>query len=382
MPIEHSLPPFRILWVEDDVEFINLWTGFLNLDADRLTGETGRKIEITTAHNQEDADEKLRTAPPGGYDLVLLDWQYPAKRGETADSYRGMDWLPTVRHEQPQTPIAIVTNFPTEQGLQPAVRALRDDGADEVIPKTVGWSEALERLQRALLHRQNATRLASTVIPYLSNVARITAEDLQLAVGRARAKMQSVGLSSAGGTSNSEKAFETLAEEIEQIGGRLPRQIKAQLEEVDCAQLAKYEAAMLEAQLPRRITVRAEGKCIARTYREDLRDAFREIVQNAIDAVHETDSFPPHPAVEVDVVGDQTKHSVQIAVLDKGRGFSTDASKSLYAPENCHWARDRHRHKGMGLYVAKRMMLAVGGSIDVVSSGAGSTVTLEVRDWS
>jgi anti-sigma regulatory factor (Ser/Thr protein kinase)/CheY-like chemotaxis protein len=376
---EQELPPFQILWVEDEIELFRPGLQGLHQDRDKLTGIPGRSISVCHARTQKEADQRIAEAPPGGYDLILLDWKYPRDEGLPKE-YLGLEWLPTLREAQPLACIAVLSGFATDFNLGPAVAALRDNGADEVIPKTIGWDETIDRLQKALAHRCRENSLPQRTKPYLSNVVRITAEDLQLAVGQARAELQLSDLGPGHRIGQASEILERLAQEVEKIGRRLPGEVKAELERVDCVLLAKQAVSRYLWERVHPIPVTASENCFVRTYRKDARNALNEILQNAVDAVNEVEPFPSYPAVRVDLKK-QGNH-VEITVSDRGRGFNEDAKKDLYKPDNCHWTKDEARHKGMGLYVTHRMMLAVGGRVEVESSKEGSKVTLVVPDWS
>jgi len=382
---EQKLPPFQILWVEDNTDVFNPGLQGLEQDKDKLTGIPGRPISISSARTQKEADQRLAEAPPGGYDLILLDWKYPRNEGQPTE-YLGLEWLPTLRKEQPLACISALSGFANDFNLKPAVAALRDNGADEVVPKGIGWDEMVERLRRAIAHRQAKNRLAQTTRPYLSKVARITAEDLQLAVGKARADLQASDLGPSDSTRQACDILERLARDVEKIGKRLPGQVKTELEDVDCVLLAKEASARyVVGRIPHPILVAAEENCDLRTYREEIEDALNEILQNAVDAVDAVELPPALPAVRVDlrkVYRKELGNCVEIAVSDMGAGFDEDAYSSRFKPDNCHWTKDKTRHKGMGLHIAHRMMLAVGGDVEVKSSEEGSKVTLVVRDWS
>jgi anti-sigma regulatory factor (Ser/Thr protein kinase)/DNA-binding NarL/FixJ family response regulator len=377
-----QLSPFQILWVEDRIELFKPGLQGLHQDKDKLTGIPGRPIRVRNARTRKEADQSIAEAPPGGYDLVLLDWKYPMDEGQP-EEYLGLKWLPVLREEQPLACIAVLSSWATDFNLGPAVAALRDDGADEVIPKGIDWDETVERLRRAIAHRSIRNGLAQTTKPYLSKVARVTAEDLQLAVGRARADLQAAGTGDP--ARRASQILEGLAREVERIGKRLPGKVKAELEDVDCVMLAKEVAAGHVGQIRHPIPVAAEESCIVRTYREEIRDALNEIVQNAVDSMNEAETFPTAPAVRVDIRKSDLEDlgkCVEIAVSDKGMGFHARAWASRCRPDNLHWTRERDRHKGMGLYVTHRMMMAVGGRVELESTKDGSKVTLIVRDWS
>jgi DNA-binding NtrC family response regulator len=125
--------PFHILVVEDDVEFHDDVIELLKADAAYLAG--AGQLKVYLAENQAEADRAIMEAPPGGFDLILLDRQYPQQKGDKPE-FLGDTWLPKLRELQPNAAIVILTNF---AGLLEAVEMVRDYYADEFIQKNDKW---------------------------------------------------------------------------------------------------------------------------------------------------------------------------------------------------------------------------------------------------
>lgn len=71
--------------------------------------------------------------------------------------------------------------------------------------------------------------------------------------------------------------------------------------------------------------------------------------------------------------GTGTSDYFTIRVADSGRGMTEEQKKKLFMP----FARSRRDGTGIGLSVAKYVMDAMGGSIEVISEyGAGTAVTM------
>ncbi len=376
------MEPFNVLIVEDDPDAIYIWTNHLQLDAAKIAG-SGRPLAIRNVSNQSAAEEAIRTAPPGGYSLILLDLRYPRDSSTQEVEFLGDKWLPALRKTQPDAAIVIVTGWAYEHGLKRAVDALRDHDADEFIPKERPWEESLPRLISAIRHRRQK-RMRK--MPFLSNVARTSAEDILAAVSRARGRFQRFGsdLSSDAAIMCEEdpgEVFDSLQKELHQITTTLCGRMADAPESFDCADLASDEAAIFEAQLGSPIAVEIEGNTEVCTYREDLRTALREVLQNSIDAVVQTDSISDG-AVVISVKRESGNESVTISVRDKGIGFSKAALDTLFQPAHSYWNRDIERHKGMGLYVARRMMHSIGGDLEGANrNDGGAEVHLRIRDW-
>ena len=377
---------FRVFVIEDDLITVEIWKRFLAEDRVKLTGDPDRQLEIHEAKCQVEADRVLSEAGEEGFDLVMLDLSYPRDEDPASEDFLGYEWLPKLRETLPGAAIAVITSHVVEGNFRRAVDALLNKGADEFIPKGIKWDELLSRLRGALKHRRVAKELALNARPHLSNVARTSAEDLQLAVSRARGLLHGVELNlrarSPELTAAVRGVFDGLAADIQQVGRRLVGQVRERLEDVDLDQLLREQALRFSAQIGQDIVVRERGGCVMRTYRDDLVNAMTEVLQNAIDAVKESEVLPIE-AIWAEIIHDGKSDVATVHVCDKGSGFRAGAYEHRFEPENSHWSRDRYRHKGMGLYVARRMMLAVGGDIEVGAPepGLGGSVKLKIRDW-
>jgi signal transduction histidine kinase len=369
------MEPYFILIVDDDQLRVDHLARLLRKEASRLTGQRDRLLSIRTAENQQEADEGLTEAPPRGYDLIILDRKYPSAPGHYA-TFLGDEWLPKLRAGQPNATIAIATAYASEEFMEKAVEALKDFGADEFLPKTVDEEETINRLIKAIrrprLRRQPAA-------PHLSNVARVTLEDLHLAFSKARARLRTLDAGV-----EVEELFRELQDTEERIAGRFLAPQSSEevgLRDIDMLQIIKEEVRFFEGLFAKgRMFVEPATVYTVRTYVTDLRDALREVLQNAVDASMEEDLMKPEISVSV-------RRSVKPAftdvyVSDQGPGFSDEALAKIYQPGYSFWKQGDKRHKGMGLYVARRMMQAIGGDIRYEKPPhKGATIVLSVRDW-
>ena len=285
-----------------------------------------------------------------------------------------------------------MTSYGYDGHLERAASALQDGRADEFIPKDAPWNETVRRLQAALIHRRTTRQLATLRADVAadaarsnarSNVERTVSEDLLLALNRAEGRLERLG-SQSGATLPAEsvsQAFSELRTEVEGITKRLHGRFENSPVEVQCCEFVEEQCLFFEPQLKKRITTTCSGDSTVFTYGEDLKVALHEVLQNAADAVAELDVPPPDP-VSVSVERNAGLNSVIISVRDRGRGFDPEAMAKLFEPGSTFWARDKERHKGMGLYVARRMMYAIGGDLEIRSVADGGTeVRLIVKDW-
>lgn len=387
---------FQILIVDDDLEFCDDMQRLLEGDSKHLVGSRFPLI-IHRATNQVEAERAVKMAPPGGFDLILLDRQYPQKEGGILE-FLGERWLPKLREAQPHAAIAILTYYGDETAHL-IVTLLRDHDADEFIPKLRPWTEILARLQSALWNRSRRIRERLQSRPLPSEVTRVSAQDLSIALSLTESKLhQLFNDTSQSQVEDLSKGvfgiFSALDEQITRIANILPGQEEKAPIEVDCAVLAKEFAALFEGRLESRfdekkpkgrsIVVDVKSDSRLHTYRHDLQKALTEVLQNAVDAIVEREVCQPG-AIVITVERDAQDNSCSITVHDEGKGFPPEVLDNPFqpGPDFSYWIPDKDRqHKGMGLYVARRLMHGIGGDITVGNTQeGGAVVRLMVKDW-
>ena len=119
----------RILVVDDDKVSCRLFTEVLE----------GEGHEVRNAYSGEEALERLRSEP---YDLLLVDVRMPG--------ITGLEVTRTVRHEQPQLPIIVMTAFGS---IETAVEAIQE-GAADYVSKPMNLDELKKIVSRALGQRE------------------------------------------------------------------------------------------------------------------------------------------------------------------------------------------------------------------------------------
>jgi DNA-binding NtrC family response regulator len=118
----------RILIVDDDDVSCRLFTEVLE----------GEGHEVHEAHTGEEALERLRGEP---YDLLLVDVRMPG--------ITGLEVTRTMRQEQPQLPIVVMTAFGS---IETAVEAIHE-GAFDYVSKPMNLDELKKIVSRALGQR-------------------------------------------------------------------------------------------------------------------------------------------------------------------------------------------------------------------------------------
>jgi signal transduction histidine kinase len=404
---------FDVLIVDDDLELSQLFAENIEtVPLRELAGRSCGNIKIETATNQRDADEAIarRQGQGQGYDLILLDLRYPLAPGspltdEAADGFQGMKWLPALRRLQPKAAIVILSAYAHGNELQDAVRAVRDFHADDFIPKTAAFGEIVPRIFFACRNAERRCKQAVLQRELISLAptwaARAYAEDVaslihntRLLFHRIAGRLETGDPSTASETPGIIRArsqslvndFERLTELMDgRIG--LGSRDKTELDIADLVRnaLFTYEPWFDEAGVI--LTGPAESQSIMRTsYVDDLRVVLYEIIKNSLESL-EMSAQPPGMrrlmvTVKVRARGRGEKvPPVIVTIGDNGDGISDAAMEHLF--ERGFTTRDKNRHQGVGLYVAKRMMAAAGGDIVVKNRPeGGAEVQLTIRDLS
>lgn len=108
------------------------------------------EYEVLAAHTPDEVFSKLSPPP----DVILLDLRLDEKE---ADNYAGLTLLETLRRQQPEVPVLMITGYPD---VEVAVEAMRLGAVDFLQKSTLKINEIKARLARALEHRRLARRVA------------------------------------------------------------------------------------------------------------------------------------------------------------------------------------------------------------------------------
>jgi signal transduction histidine kinase len=112
----------------------------------------------------------------------------------------------------------------------------------------------------------------------------------------------------------------------------------------------------------RQVSLMAEGAGSARADREQLRRAVVNLVRNAVEAAP--------AASEVEVMASAGDAEAVIEVRDRGPGLSDNARGSLFRP----FFTTKEKGTGLGLALAKKVVDAHGGALDLSDREGGGTV--------
>ncbi len=384
-----KMEKFNVLIVEDHLDSAeDIRDLIVAADSRDLSGSLRQEIECRIAATQEEAEAAILHSPAGGFDLILLDLHYPERKGGPEIEYRGMQWLPALRKAQPDAAVVILTAHAEEMGLETAVTAVRDHHADEFIPKHVKWLEILRRLNVAIKNAQDRRQLRLLSVPGQSRVSIPVAEDITSAINyRRQAIFKLTEDIESGAESKIRSAPAGIREEYDKLRTEVMRSVRVLAgnakapHPVNCGELVRDFSAMYTSQLQRiGALIEADpgdSHCVT-TYGEDLRVALHEVMQNAVDALAESKTPEGKRRVWIGV----TRNSdVIFTVRDNGDGFTPEALNARFQQGATFRKKADDRHRGMGLYVARRMMTTLGGDIDVTNAPEGGAIaTLIVTD--
>jgi signal transduction histidine kinase len=139
----------------------------------------------------------------------------------------------------------------------------------------------------------------------------------------------------------------------------------------DVAAICESAVAELRAAHPMR-TLKTErsGESTVNVDASRVAQAVSNLVANAIQ--HGDEAFP----VTVSVVG--TERAVEIRVHNRGQPIPVDELEAIFEPMKRLHADDQPGSLGLGLYIARRIAAAHGGTLTVSSSTEGTTFVLQL----
>ena len=395
----------RILVVEDDVErrsdFIdNLRT----LPASNIFGHATDGYEIDEAGSQEEADT---FAASRAYELVLLDLRYPMVPGGDVDEesgveYPGMKWLPELRRMQPTAAIVVLTSWAYEDSLQNAVASIRDYHANDFVPKTDSFQNIIHRIILAVSNARQISRLDRLTKEYRSllrsRAARTYTEDVGARLEDTSKSLTLLAKQIEGGdTSAIEQAPDKIRAELRVLGEQI-REVTRFLSDEEVLPLpvdvVEIVTQILECHEDLAYRTKSEieappavsGLGEISTYRSDLKIAIHEVIVNALEALEDAKTPPGKRKLTVDIRQenvdsqdrDLSRRQIVIRIRDNGNGFQGDIEKVF---EPGHSTRGGTEVRGIGLYIARRMMLSMGGAIQARNgTDGGAEIVLIVPD--
>jgi signal transduction histidine kinase len=389
----------NVLIVEDMYETIRGWHRRMEgLGPSELVGERFDAMEILIVRTQQDADKAIREAPPGGYQLILLDLYYPAAPGlhtpnpTSGVESPGMLWLPRLRQSQPDATIVIITRFDQLGHALPIVTAIRDHHANDFIPKDTFFPEFASRIrvafqnarqdhQRRLLQDEfRSSRRFRALITYPDDVTSLL-NGMKIRLSRVADQLESgdpAALSAAPGRIRTE--FECLQRGLSRYSDCLGGGQQTPTRQ-DVAGLVRNLGLINED-----IILQAKARFVApqagetheiSTYSDDLSAALHEVIHNGADSLNT--SHTPATDREIHVSIEEQDGDLMIRLRDNGDGFSDEAMNRMFEAGFSCWPCGNHQ--GLGLYIARRMMNAIGGDIHANNlPEGGAEVVLTVRD--
>jgi signal transduction histidine kinase len=383
---------FELLVIDDDVA----WTRTLcdNLRAVPLSDLAGSGFDdlgIEHVTNQEDADRIVLLPSTPQFHLILLDLNYPKApcgplRLDPNQPLQGMVWLPELRRFQPNATIVILTAWAYEKELAHAVAAIRDYHANDFLPKTAPFKDILARLSLAIQNARQRQRLLildkELWLFGATRAARVFEQDVTDLLTRQHDRMDRIAQRIESGDSSAIAAApDTIRaemragrKELDELTGMMDRRLNpgGRLRQtVDVAELTQdllllYDPR-LEAVGAKPVGPEPRAKLEVNTFLGDLKMALHEVITNAIEAM--ASSRRPRGGRTLRIALTSLEGNAVIQVEDNGEGFSHEAITNLFKLGKT--TRDSREHVGMGLYVARRAMIAIGGDIKVESRPEG-----------
>jgi len=373
--------PLEILLVDDDEEWAEDFRPNLKKVLPARIAQMGwDSVEIRHAKDQQDANGAVQSKAPDEYDLVLLDLRYPESPilplpDEPEQQFQGMKWLPTLRRLQPHAAIVIITGYPYEDRLINVVNAIRDCQANDFIPKVAVLDETVGRICVALSHARHIQALRRLEEEFhrllRSHAASVLADDGGRLIEQTVARFRRIAGGIKSGDPTAIKAApneisaecRTLKERYMSLADFFYTLEAKRQGEVDIGELARqmlllYDWRIKEARAEAKPPVQQGVKVT--TYECDLRIALHEVLCNAIDSLMDSDTEPANCIIEVQV--EMGEGQAFLRIIDNGPGFSDQAMQDMFEPKKS--TRKDGEHQGLGLYIARHMMQAIGGSIE------------------
>jgi signal transduction histidine kinase len=140
----------------------------------------------------------------------------------------------------------------------------------------------------------------------------------------------------------------------------------------DLVRLVREAVATLTTEeTARRVEISAPARLVVPAAGTHLRSALSNLVQNAL-------TYSP-PGSPVSVTVEPVDGLATVTVKDRGRGVPPDESDSIFDPFMRGSAAEASRGgKGLGLFIARRVMTAHGGSVYLSPNGKGATFVLQL----
>lgn len=149
--------------------------------------------------------------------------------------------------------------------------------------------------------------------------------------------------------------------------------LELQLEDVDLAAVVREMATQTAPEAARAgclVTLKAEAPVVGRWDRPRLEQVVANLLSNAF-------KYGAGKPVQIEVVGAAT--FATLSVVDQGIGIPVERQGRIFERFERAVSARHYSGLGLGLYIVRRVLEALGGSIRVQSApGAGSTFTVEL----
>jgi signal transduction histidine kinase len=386
-----------ILVVDDDETWTRTFCDNLRtIPPSDLAGAGFDELGIQHATNQEDADLVVSCAGATQFHLILLDLNYPRSpkgllRLDPRKPLQGMVWLPDLKRLQPKATIVILTGWAYEKDLLHAVEAIRDFHASDFLPKTAPFEAIASRISIAMRNARQKQRLLllEKEWPLLAGIraAKVIEEDVSdlrskqsHRLDRIAQRIESGDPSAIASAPDGIRAeIRAAAKELDEVAEMVDRRLnpgERKKESVDLAELTQDLLLLYDPRLEE-----AGAKAVAPdprpkpeivTYIGDLKAALHEVITNAIESLACSSQPKMDRKLEISITPQGGNAVIQVE--DNGDGFSDEAVANLFKLGRT--TRNPHEHVGMGLYVARRAMIALGGDIKAENRPEGGA---EVR---
>jgi DNA-binding NarL/FixJ family response regulator len=369
-------PKMSIFYVEDKRLDREHTTALLKHYAEPIFGIPAEQLDIQSAGNIEETRKWLRERP-GEYRLVILDLLIYCTRQQEEEYQRegrrlqltgpiedlpGMDLLSDIREWQPDACIVVSTSYAYEGQFQNAVKALRDWGVDDFIPKGVSWDDFMLRLRNALARRSQHEQLARERtrlrLRLLTQFGRVLWEDFSSMLSQHAARLvQTAEDIEIGGVERIEQAPTELRDlaasaraELGRLAARIPQGNDTR-EPVNVAQIIRdlrepLELPVYGLKLP---------EAPINTYPDDLCVALLEVFYNALEAM-DTRPVPNRRRLWIELAPDPANKEVKVTIRHNGAGFPDEvinktAGREAEGPKTPLWFQ-----------IVRRMMEHLGGT--------------------
>ena len=384
---------FSILMVDDDLTHTAKLRAVLGkMSPEELGARPEQEAEIVHVTNQKDALQAVSGSKATQFDLILLDLDYPPDppkdpkrpwRKDPKGEYQGMKWLPELRHLQPHAAIVILTSYAHERSLEHVVEAIRDYHANEFVPKTSSSREIAGRIRVAVERMRQVESLERLEEEYhnllRSQGSRTYAEDVDNLLAHAHAGLQRIAQAlECGDSSFAKSAPEQILSQLSSLQNafrELTQHLCVGREKLKILDVVKVVREIIRLYETPSERVRAkvvfspsQQELWMTTLESDLRLALHEVFLNALDAL--SAMAKPGKQPELSIGLEQVEKGVRIRLVDNGGGFSDEAMDHCF--ELGFTTRDDDgKHRGIGLYVARRMADSFGGQIDIQNLEGG-----------